>query len=89
MAQEPETGTIRTVFPETGGTGTVGTVFQEPKQEPSLGVRKRVVSKRVVLVDVPWTPKTGTRAQKTERLHGKPEQSLFVKTEKKQKNLFQ
>ena len=28
------------------------------------GVRKRVVSKRVVLADVPETPKTGTRAQK-------------------------
>ena len=29
---EPETGTVRTVFPETeSGTGTAGTVFQKPK----------------------------------------------------------
>ena len=33
----PETRTVGTVFPETGrGTGTVGTVFQKPKPEPSL-----------------------------------------------------
>ena len=32
---EPETGTVRTVFPGTErGTGTAGTVFQEPKPEP-------------------------------------------------------
>ena len=32
---ELETGTVRTVFPETeSGTGTAGTVFQEPKPEP-------------------------------------------------------
>ena len=31
------------------------------------GVRKRVVSKRVVLADVPWTSKFGTRVQKKER----------------------
>ena len=30
------------------------------------GVRKRVVSKRVVLADVPWTRKTGTRATVTD-----------------------
>ena len=30
----------------------------------SQGFCKRVVSQRVVLADVPWTPKTGTRAQK-------------------------
>ena len=29
------------------------------------GVRTRVVSKRVVLADVPRTPETGTRVQKT------------------------
>ena len=34
------TGTIRTVFPETeSGTGTAGTVFQEPKPEPSFPVK--------------------------------------------------
>ena len=52
------------------------------------GVHKRVVSKRVVLADVPWTPKTGrrykkrnkmtvpktgTRVHKTERRYQKPE----------------
>ena len=31
------------------------------------GFRKRVVSKRVGLADLPWTPKTGARVQKTER----------------------
>ena len=32
---EPETRTIGTVFPETeSGTGTAGTIFQEPKPEP-------------------------------------------------------
>ena len=32
---EPETGTVRTIYPETeSGTGTAGTVFQEPKPEP-------------------------------------------------------
>ena len=32
---EPETGTVATVFPGTErGTGTAGTVFQEPKPEP-------------------------------------------------------
>ena len=32
---EPETGTVRTGFPGTKiGTGTVGTVFQEPQPEP-------------------------------------------------------
>ena len=32
---EPETGTVRTVFPETeSGTGTAGNVFQEPQPEP-------------------------------------------------------
>ena len=32
---ELETGTVGTVFPETGrGTGTIGTVFQKPKPEP-------------------------------------------------------
>ena len=31
---EPETGTVRTIFPETeSGTGTAGTVFQEPKPD--------------------------------------------------------
>ena len=38
---EPETGTVRTVFPETeSGTGTAETVFQEPKPElePSFHV---------------------------------------------------
>ena len=38
VAQEPETGssgTVETVFPGTErGTGTAGTVFQEPKPEP-------------------------------------------------------
>ena len=35
VAQEPETGTVGTVFPETeSGTGTAGTVVQEPKPEP-------------------------------------------------------
>ena len=34
---EPETGTV---FPETeSGTGTAGTVFQEPKPEPSFPVK--------------------------------------------------
>ena len=33
----------------------------------------RVVSKRVVLADVPWPPKTGTRVQKTERRYQNPE----------------
>ena len=34
---DTETGTV---FPETErGTGTVGTVFQEPKPEPSLSVK--------------------------------------------------
>ena len=29
---EPETGTVRTAFPETeSGTGTAGTVFQKPR----------------------------------------------------------
>ena len=33
---EPETGTVGTVFPGTErGTRTAGTVFQEPKPEPS------------------------------------------------------
>ena len=32
---EPETGTVRTVFAGTeSGTGTAGTVFQEPRPEP-------------------------------------------------------
>ena len=37
---EPETGTVRTVFPETeNGTGTARTVFQEPKPEPSFPLK--------------------------------------------------
>ena len=37
---EPETGIVGTVFPATErGTGTVGTVSQEPKPEPSLPVK--------------------------------------------------
>ena len=37
---ETETGTIGTVFLGTGGgTETTGTVFQEPKLEPSLSVK--------------------------------------------------
>ena len=33
---EPETGTVGTIFAGTErGTGTAGTVFQEPKPEPS------------------------------------------------------
>ena len=36
VAQEPETGTVGIVFPGTKRrTGTAGTVFQEPKPEPS------------------------------------------------------
>ena len=35
-ALEPETRAVGTLFPESErGTGTVGTVFQEPKPEPS------------------------------------------------------
>ena len=58
---------VGTVFPGIeSGTGTAGTVFREPKWEPYLSVKlyrktespfsqvpKRVVSKRVVLADVP------------------------------------
>ena len=40
VAQEPETGTVRTVFPGTdGGTRAVGIVLQEPKLEPRPSVR--------------------------------------------------
>ena len=37
------------------------------------GSQDRVVSTRLVLADGPWTPKPGTRAQKTERRYQKLE----------------
>ena len=44
------------------------------------GVHKRVVSKRVVLADVPWTPQTGMRVSKTEKGYQKPERGYICKT---------
>ena len=38
-----------------------------------MGVRRRVVSKRVVLADVPWTPKIGKRDKKRNDGPPKPE----------------
>ena len=42
-----------------------------PHARSSFGGSQKVVSKRVVLADVPWTPKTGTRVEKTERRYPK------------------
>ena len=43
---KPETGTVGAVFffqkPKDRGTGTIGTVFQEPTLEPSLAVKSGV-----------------------------------------------
>ena len=47
---------------------------------PNWGVRKRVVSKRVVLADVPWSPKTGKRVQKRNDGPQKPEQGYIRQT---------
>ena len=45
------------------------------------GVRKRVASKRVVLEDVPWTPKTRTRVQTTEQRYQKLERGYKTRND--------
>ena len=67
---EPETGTVGIVFPGTEvGTGTVGTVFQEPKPEPEpcLSVRPVFALQRKTF------PETNRRNRKPEPLE--PSQS--------------
>ena len=60
---EPETETVGTVFPGTGGrTGTAGTVFQEPKPEPepSLSDKPLLKHRETTSPQEPSEPKTRT-----------------------------
>ena len=47
---------------------------------PSSRVARQGGFQRVLLADVPWTPKTGTRVQKTERGYQKPERGYKNRT---------